>query len=124
MRHISTVRRVRSLRGRWRAHYTPKLKKRTALLAKLKDVFRRHQSQPADRVIKLINPVLRGWVNWSTRGSKPHSRATVVSRSSSRKGANLGYFAPDTNGLSSSSTNWLGCQPFRSLSKRKLSNAL
>src|SRR5208283_4993745 len=55
-------RRVRSLRGRWRAHYTPTLKKRTALLAKLKDVFRRHQSQPVDRVIKLINPVLRGWV--------------------------------------------------------------
>ena len=42
-------RRVRSLQGRWRAHYTPKLKKRTALLAKLKDVFRRHQSQPVDR---------------------------------------------------------------------------
>ena len=39
-------RRVRSLRGRWRAHYTPKLKKRTALLAKLKDVFRR-QPVPA-----------------------------------------------------------------------------
>ena len=32
-------RRVRSLRGVWRAHYTPKLKKRTALLRKLKDVF-------------------------------------------------------------------------------------
>src|SRR4029077_1639911 len=52
-------RRVRSLRGVWRAHYTPKLKKRTALLRKLKDVFRRHQSQPVDRVVKLINPVLR-----------------------------------------------------------------
>ena len=37
-------RRVRSLRGVWRAHYTPKLKKRTALLRKLKDVFRRHQN--------------------------------------------------------------------------------
>ena len=61
-------RRVRSLRGRWRAHYTPKLKKRTALLAKLKDVFRRHQSQPVDRVIKLINPVLRGWVNYFRAG--------------------------------------------------------
>ena len=48
---------VRSLRGVWRAHYTPKLKKRTALLRKLKDVFRRHQSQPIDRVVKLINPV-------------------------------------------------------------------
>ncbi len=48
-------RRVRGLRGRWRAHYPPKLKKRTALLRKLKDVFRRRQSQPIDRVIKLIN---------------------------------------------------------------------
>src|SRR5215510_8829216 len=36
-------RRIRSLRGVWRAHYTPKLKKRTALLRKLKDVFRRYQ---------------------------------------------------------------------------------
>jgi RNA-directed DNA polymerase len=50
---------IRSRRGAWRANYTPKLKKRTALLRKLKDVFR-HQSQPVDRVVQLINPVLRG----------------------------------------------------------------
>ena len=61
-------RQVRSPRGRWRAQYTPKLKKPTALLAKLEDVFRRHQSQPVDRVITLINPVLRGWVNYFRAG--------------------------------------------------------
>ena len=50
-------RRIRSRRGAWRAQCTPKLKKRTALLRKLKDVFRRHQSQPVSRVVQLINPV-------------------------------------------------------------------
>ena len=56
-------RRMRSRRGVWRANHTPKLKERTALLRKLKDVFRRYQLQPVepvDRVIKLINPMLPG----------------------------------------------------------------
>ncbi len=61
-------RRLRSLRGRWRPQYTPKLKKRTALLAKLRDIFRGYTSQPVGRVIELINPVLRGWVNYFAVG--------------------------------------------------------
>ena len=54
-------RRVRSRRGVWRAWYPPMLKKRTALVRQLKEIFRRPQSQPIDRVIYVINPILRGW---------------------------------------------------------------
>ena len=61
-------RRIRARSGAWRPQYTPKLKKRTALLTKLKDVFRRFQSQPVSRVIELINPILRGWVNYFAVG--------------------------------------------------------
>jgi len=57
-------RRVKTLQGKWGVRITPRMKARTALLRKLKDVFRRHNSQPADRVIYLINPILRGWVNY------------------------------------------------------------
>ena len=46
----------------------PSSKKRTALVRALKEVFRRHRSQPIERVIALINPVLRGWVNYFAVG--------------------------------------------------------
>ena len=62
-------RRIRSLKKQvWRAHYPPKLKRRTVLLRKLKEVFRRYQSQPINRVVQLINPILRGWVNYFAVG--------------------------------------------------------
>ena len=57
-------RRVRSVNGPWRPQYTPKLKKRTALLRKLKAIFGRSRSQPVRGVIQQINPILRGWVNY------------------------------------------------------------
>jgi len=61
-------RRVSSLKGKWRSQYTPRLKKRTALLGKLKEIFRRNVSQSVERVIALINPILRGWVNYFAVG--------------------------------------------------------
>lgn len=61
-------RRIRSRKGKWRAHYVPKPKKRTALLRKLKGIFRRCVSQPVGRAIELINPILRGWVHYFAVG--------------------------------------------------------
>jgi len=57
-------RRVRTRKGKWGVSMTPRMKARTKLIRRLKEVFRRHQSQPIDRVIDLINPILRGWVNY------------------------------------------------------------
>ena len=70
-------RRVRSVRGRWRPQYTPKRKKRTALLQELKEVFRRYQSQPTEELIAAINPKLRGWVNYFRIGHASRCFAIV-----------------------------------------------
>jgi RNA-directed DNA polymerase len=70
-------RRVRSVRGVWRAQVTPKLTQRTALLAKLREVFRRYQSQPVGRVIAEINPIVRGWVNYFRIGNARRCLAYV-----------------------------------------------
>ena len=61
-------RRIRSRRGRWMPLRTPKGKRRTALLRKLKEVFRRHRSRPVGGLIEEINPILRGWVNYFAFG--------------------------------------------------------
>jgi len=57
-------RRIRSCNWVWRPYYAPKLKKRTALFARLREIFRRSDSQPVGEVVELINPILRGWVNY------------------------------------------------------------
>jgi RNA-directed DNA polymerase len=61
-------RRVQSHRGVWRPHYTPTRHKCTELRHKLREVFRRHRSQPVHWVIREINPILAGWLNYFRTG--------------------------------------------------------
>src|ERR1700687_2711553 len=57
-------RRILSLRRKWRPHYSPKLKKRTALFEKLREISRHHVGCPVEKVIERITPLLRGWVTF------------------------------------------------------------
>jgi RNA-directed DNA polymerase len=57
-------RRVRSLRGKWRAQFTPRMSRRTALLRKLRFEFRRYRSRSTGELIQRVNSILRGWINY------------------------------------------------------------
>ena len=59
-----SIRRAWTQRGKWGVACVPKIAARTKLLQRLKGVMRRHCSQPVERVIALINPILRGWTNY------------------------------------------------------------
>jgi RNA-directed DNA polymerase len=68
-----TIRRARSAGGKWFGLCLPSVKKRTELLRRLKVIFRSHRSQPVIRVIREINPILRGWVEYFAHGNASKS---------------------------------------------------
>jgi RNA-directed DNA polymerase len=65
-------RRMKTYRGKWGAHVTPRMKARANLLSKLREVFRRYRCKPVTRLIEVINPIVRGWVNYFRIGQAKH----------------------------------------------------
>ena len=55
-------RRVKTAKGKFSVFIIPKIKARTTLLQKLKEIFARFVSQPLSRVKYLINPMTWLWL--------------------------------------------------------------
>ena len=62
-------RRLKTKQGKWRVNYQPKMQARAKVIEKIRDVFQRHESQPLTRIRDLINPILRGWVQYFKIGN-------------------------------------------------------
>lgn len=66
-------RRMKTHREKWGVHVTPRMKARSNLLSRLREVFRRYRSKPVTRLIEVINPIVRGWVNYFRIGQSGKS---------------------------------------------------
>ena len=85
-----SIRRVRTQRGKWVVAVCRRIAARTKLLRRLKGMMRRHCSQPVERVIALINSILRGWTKLL-----PHRTIEPMFQSREGLGRERGTATPD-----------------------------
>lgn len=65
---------IENQKGKTMVLRTPKQEARNALIAKLREVFKRHRAQQLERkTIEKVNSILRGWVNYFRVGNSTKS---------------------------------------------------
>ncbi|ABK44488.1 RNA-directed DNA polymerase (Reverse transcriptase) [Magnetococcus marinus MC-1] len=67
------IRQRMTLQGKQGVLCIPRMKARTSLLGRLKEVFKHLRSQPTEWVVNTINPILRGWVSYFRIGNSSRS---------------------------------------------------
>lgn len=68
---------IRTRNGKRGVLYTPKREAKLKLRQKLREVFKSHVSQPLTKVRDIINPILRGWVNYFLIGNSSRAFAEI-----------------------------------------------
>ncbi len=63
--------------GWWYRCATPRPKKVTAVLRKIRDILRHSRGQPMPVAIAQVNPILRGWVNYFRIGNSSQAFGKV-----------------------------------------------
>lgn len=64
-----TYRKAKMRSGKWGVLKEPKKQAKQKLKDKIKEVFKRNVSQPLTKIRDVINPILRGWVNYFKVGN-------------------------------------------------------
>ncbi|MBM7624270.1 retron-type reverse transcriptase [Sporohalobacter salinus] len=65
-----TLKRRKTFSGKWGVLTVPQMKKRTALLQKIKEIIRKHRTTGIfEMMITELNAILRGWVNYFSIGN-------------------------------------------------------
>jgi len=70
-------RRLKGRNGKYRPNIEPTKRARLKLVDKIKAEFKHHRSQKLEKIIKKINPILRGWLNYFRIGNSARCFAYI-----------------------------------------------
>jgi RNA-directed DNA polymerase len=70
-------RRLKCNNGKYRPNIEPTKVAKAKFVKKIKEEFKHHRSQPLEKIIEKINPILRGWLNYFRIGNSAKCFARI-----------------------------------------------